>query len=98
MTAWPGDASELFGVSVAAFGGAFGTAFGVSLGGLLGAGVAVGAISVIYMGARTACRAIVKRRRRVMGGLFEQVVAEARACVADKALPSGDGPPELTAG
>lgn len=91
-------ASEIFGVSVAAVGGAVGTIFGVTLGGLLGAVVPVGVVGVMYVGARTAYRAIVKRRRRVMAGLFDQVVTEARACVADKALPSGDGPPELTAG
>ncbi len=42
-------------------------------------------------------RAIVKRRRRAMGQLFEQVLNEVGACLVE-ALPSGDGPPELTAG
>ena len=37
-------------------------------------------------------RAIVKRRRRAMGELFEQVLTEVRACLVDEALPAGDDP------
>ena len=58
----------------------------------------MGLLGLSYIGARQIYRAIVKRRRRVTGELFEQVVTEVRACLVDEALPSGDGPPELTAG
>ena len=92
-------ASELFAVSGAG-GGTLGFVIGATVGiGLIGAlSSLVGALGLSYMGARQIYRAIVKRRRRVMGELFEQVVTEVRACLVDEALPSGDGPPELTAG
>ncbi len=92
-------AGEYFGV----FGGGAGTvglAIGANVGiGLLGAFVSgVGVFGLSYLGTRQIYRAIVKRRRRAMGGLFEQVLAEVRACLVDEALPSGDRPPELPAG
>lgn len=92
-------ASDLFAVS--GFGGAtLGFAIGANVGiGLIGVlSSVVGALGLSFIGARQVYRAIVKRRRRVMGGLFDQVVNEVRGCLVDEALPSGDGPPELTAG
>ena len=83
-----------------ATGGVVGFSIGANIGiGLLGAlSSAVGLVGLSFIATRQLYRAIVKRRRRSMGGLFEQVVAEVRACLVDEALPSGEGPPELTAG
>ncbi len=95
-------ASEIFGVSVGALGGTVGTIAGVNFisGGLLLAGVLVpvGIVGLTYLGARTAYRAIVRDRRDAMGNVFEQVLAEVRACVVERALPPGDEPQERTAG
>ena len=66
--------------------------------GLLGLWIPVGIIGLTYMGTREIYRAIVRRRRRAMGQLFELVLNEVGACLVDEALPSRDRPPELTAG
>ena len=92
-------ASEYFGVS-GSLGGILGFAVGANVGiGLLGAlSSGVGVLGLAYLGTRTLYRTIVKRRRRVMGQLFDLVLKEVGACLVDDALPSGDRPPELTAG
>lgn len=92
-------AGELFGASGVG-GGMVGFAIGANVGiGLVGAlSSAVGLLGLSYLGARQIYRAIVKRRRRVMGRLFESVLTEVNACLVDEALPSGNSPPELTAG
>ncbi len=61
---------------------------GIGLLGALPAGV--GALDLAYLGARQIYRAIVKRRRRVMGQLFELVLNEVGACLVE-ALPPGAG-------
>ena len=92
-------ASEYFGV-FGSLGGIVGFSVGANVGiGLLGAlSSTVGLLGLSYIGTRQLYRAIVKRRRRATGGLFEQVLVEVKACLVDEALPSGDGPPKLTAG
>ncbi len=94
---------ELAGAYFGGFGavsGLGGFTIGANLGiGLLGAlSSGLGLLGLAYLGARGTYRAIVKKRRRAMGNLFEVVLAEVGACLVDEALPSGDGPPELTAG
>ncbi len=90
-------AGEYFGVF--GFGGGMvGIGVGANVGiGLLWPLFPVGVLGLTYIGTRQIYRAIVKRRRRVMGQLFEQVLNEVGACLVE-ALPSGDSPPELTAG
>ena len=94
-----GLAGEHFGGS-GSWGGIVGFAVGANVGiGLLGAlSSGVGVLGLAYLGTRTLYRTIVKRRRRVMGQLFDLVLNEVGACLVDDALPSGDRPPELTAG
>lgn len=67
---------------------AIGANVGIGLLGALPAGV--GALGLAYLGARQIYRAIVKRRRRVMGQLFELVLNEVGACLVE-ALPPGAG-------
>ncbi len=50
-------------------------------------------MSLAYFGARAVYRAIVKKRRRVLGDLFGKVFAEVEACSVDEGPPPGDGPP-----
>jgi hypothetical protein len=58
----------------------------------------MGVVGLSYIGARQIYRAVTKGRRRAMERLFEHVLAEVQACLVEKELPSGDRPPELTAG
>jgi hypothetical protein len=83
-----------------AVGGVAGFVVGANVGiGLLGAlSSGVGMLGLAYLGGRQIYRAVVKGRRRSLGRLFELVLNEVRACLVDEALPSVDGPPELTAG
>ena len=91
-------AGEFFGTG-GALAGIGGFAMGANAGiGLLGLWIPVGIIGLTYMGTREIYRAIVRRRRRAMGKLFELVLNEVGACLVDEALPSRDRPPELTAG
>ena len=93
-------ASEYFGVS-----GSLGSLLGLAIAGNAGIGLLgllfpVGILGLTYVGTRALYQAVVRRRRRAMGQLFEQVLNEVGACLVEKALPSGAGdrPPELTAG
>ena len=85
-----------FGGTAGVVGFAVGAIEGIGLLGALSSGV--GMLGLAYLGTRQLYRAIVKRRRRSLGGLFEQVLVEVSDCLVDEALPSGDGQPELTAG
>ena len=97
-------AGGLFGGTIAGIGGGVGVGVGLGVGlNVLGSALfatlfPLGVVGLTYMGAREIYRAIVKRRRRAMGELFEQVLTEVRACLVDDVLPPGDRPPELTAG
>jgi hypothetical protein len=88
----------LFAGTTAGVGGGVGVGFGVGFGlNVLGSALfatlfPVGVVGLSYIGSRAIYRAIVKRRRSAMGGLFEQVFNEVKACLVDLALPPGDPP------
>ena len=52
------------------------------------------AMSLAYFGARGAYRAIVKKRRRVLGDLIGPVLSEAEACMITT-IPEDDAANEL---
>lgn len=88
----------LFAGNTAGVGGGVGIGFGVSFGlNVLGSALfatlfPLGVVALSFIGSRAIYSAIVKKRRRAMGELFEQVFNEVKACLADLALPPGDDP------
>ena len=88
----------IFGGTIGGVGGGVGLGFGLGFGlNVLGSALfatlfPVGVVGLTYVAARAIYRAIVKRRRRAMGELFEQVLNEVKACLVDVALPPGDDP------
>lgn len=91
------SAGEIFGISIPFF-GAVGTVFGVGLAGVthwaVGPLVPLAAMSLAYFGARAVYRAIVKKRRRVLGDLMGPVLSEAEACVITT-IPEDDAADEF---
>jgi len=91
-------AGGLFGGTIAGVGGGVGLGVGLGVGiNVLGSALfatlfPLGVVGLTYVGSREIYRAIVKRRRRAMGELFEQVFDEVKACLVDLALPPGDDP------
>jgi hypothetical protein len=87
-------AAGLFAGTTGGVGGGFGVGFGLNvLGSALFATLfPLGVAGLSFIGSRAIYRAIVKKRRHAMGGLFEQLFHEVKACLADLALPPGDDP------
>ena len=91
-------AAGLFADTTGGVGGGLGVGFGVGFGlNVLGSALSatlfpLGVAGLSFIGSRAIYRAIVKKRRHAMGGLFEQLFHEVKACLADLALPPGDDP------
>ena len=87
-------AAGLFAGTTGGVGGGFGVGFGLNvLGSALSATLfPLGVAGLSFIGSRAIYRVIVKKRRHEMGGLFEQLFHEVKACLADLALPPGDDP------
>ena len=98
----PGDsllfAAGLFAGTTGGVGGGLGVGFGVGFGlNVLGSALfatlfPLGVAGLSFIGSRAIYRVIVKKRRHAMGGLFEQLFHEVKACLADLALPPGADP------
>ena len=97
-------AGGLFGGTVGGFGIGFGVGMGLPLGlGFFGSALVatafpVGLVGLSYIGARQIYRAVTKSRRRVMGELFDKILAEVLACVADRAVEGAKTPEQLPPG
>ena len=91
-----------FGSTVGGGGVGVGVGMGLPLAGFLGPGGSLlaaafplGALGVSYIGGRQIHRAITKKRRRVMGELFDKILAEVLACVEARAVGGGEAPGQL---
>ncbi|MCH7856631.1 MAG: hypothetical protein IIB37_07755 [Gemmatimonadetes bacterium] len=97
-------AGGLFGGVVGGFGIGFGVGMGLPLGlGFFGSALVatafpVGLVGLSYIGARQIYRAVTKSRRRVMGELFDKILAEVIACAEDRAVESAKTPGQLPSG
>lgn len=97
-------AGGLFGGGVGGFGTGVGLGVGLRVGlEVLGSALfatvfPLAVIGMAYIGAREIYRAVVRRRRRVIGELLDRLVAEVSACGAEGVLSARDRPPELTTG
>ena len=95
-------AAGVFGGGMGGFGGGVGLGLGLPLAGFLGLGGSLlaaafplGALGLAYIGGRQIYRAVTKKRRRVMGELFDKILAEVLACVEDRAVEGGEAPGQL---
>ncbi len=97
-------AGGLFGGGVGGFGVGVGLGMGLPLGlALFGSALFAtvfpfGAIGLSYIGEREIYRAITKKRRSVMGELFDKILAEVHACVKDRSVEGAKPPKQLPAG
>ena len=64
-------------------------------GSLLAAAFPLGVLGLSYIGAREIYRAVTKRRRSVMGGLFDKILAEVHACIENRAVEGAEAPSQL---
>ena len=95
-------AGGVFGGTVGGGGVGVGIGMGLPLAGFLGLGGSLlaaafplGALGLSYIGGRQIYRAITKKRRRVMGELFDKILAEVLACVEARAVGGGEAPGQL---
>ncbi len=95
-------AGGLFGGGVTGVGIGVGVGVGLPLAGYLGLGGSLlaaafplGLLGLSFIGARDIYRAIVNRRRSVMGELFDKILAEVLACVEDRAVGGAEAPGQL---
>ena len=58
----------------------------------------LGFLGLTYIGAREIYRRVTDRRRRVMNELFDKILAEVLACVAERAVQGTQVPGQLPAG
>ena len=87
-------AGGLFGGGVAGGGVGIGVGVGLPLGlglgsALLATAIPLGVVGLSYIGAREIYRRVTSKRRLAMGELFDKILAEVYACVADRAVESG---------
>ena len=101
----PQLAGGVFGVGVGGVGIGVGLGAGLPLAGFLGLGGSLlaaafplGALGLAYIGARGVYRATTRKRRSVMGELFDKILAEVLACVENRAVDGANPPGQLPAG
>ncbi len=98
-------AGGVFGGTVGGGGIGVGLGVGLPLAGFLGLGGSLlavafplGALGLSYIGAREIYRAIVNKRRLVMGELFDKILAEVLTCVGDRGVEGPEAPGQLPTG
>ena len=93
-------AGGVFGGGVGGVGIGVGVGMGIPLAGWLGSGLfavaaPLGFLALSYLGAREAYRAVTRKRRSVMGELFDKILEEVLACVEDRTVDGASAPREL---